>query len=46
MVGGQTAWILRPYLGTPGQATTPLFTHEREGGVAVQLLKSARELTR
>ncbi len=44
MVGGQTAWILRPYLGTPGQAEIALFTNEREGGVAVQLLKSVREL--
>jgi hypothetical protein len=44
MVGGQTAWILRPYLGTPGVAQTPLFTSEREGGVAVQLLKSLHEL--
>jgi hypothetical protein len=44
MVGGQTAWILRPYLGTPGQADIPLFTREHEGGLAVQLLKSVREL--
>jgi hypothetical protein len=46
MVGGQTAWILRPYLGTPGQADIALFTNEREGGLAVQLLQSARELGR
>jgi hypothetical protein len=44
MVGGQTAWILRPYLGTPGQAEIALFTREREGGLAVQLLHSVREL--
>ncbi len=45
MVGGQTAWILRPYLGTPGQAEIALFTREREGGLVVQLLKSVRELS-
>ena len=44
MVGGQTAWILRPYLGTPGHPEIALFTREREGGLAVQLLKSVREL--
>jgi hypothetical protein len=44
MIGGQTAWILRPYLGTPGEAKIALFTHEREGGLAVQLLKSLREI--
>jgi hypothetical protein len=44
LVGGQTAWILRPYLGTPGQRTIALFTREREGGLAVQLVKSVREL--
>lgn len=44
MVGGQSAWILRPYLGTPGTAEITLFTHEREGGLAVQLIASARDL--
>src|SRR5262249_6272147 len=43
MVGGQTAWILRPYLGTPGQAEIAFLTRDREGGVAVQLLHSVRE---
>jgi hypothetical protein len=40
LVGAQTAWILRPYLGTPGQADVVLFTAEREGGLVVQLWKS------
>jgi hypothetical protein len=44
MVGGQSAWIMRPYLGTPGQKDIALFTREKEGGVAVQLLRSVREL--
>jgi hypothetical protein len=44
MVGGQTAWILRPYLGTPGRTDIVLFTRDREGGLAVQLLRSVREL--
>ena len=44
-VGGQVAWVLRPYLGTPGQQEIALFTHEREGGLAVQLIRSMRELT-
>ena len=40
--GGQMAWILRPYLGTPGRDDITLFTREREGGLAWQLLVSAR----
>jgi hypothetical protein len=40
LVGGQTAWILRPYLGTPGRNEITLFTREREGGLAYQLLVS------
>jgi hypothetical protein len=44
MVGGQSAWILRPYLGTPGEKDIALFTREKEGGLAVQLLHSVREL--
>jgi hypothetical protein len=44
VVGGQTAWILRPYIGTPGIERVELFTSQREGGVAWQLLVSAREL--
>ena len=46
LIGAQNAWVLRPYLGTPGTHDVELFTREREGGLVVQLLKSARELTR
>lgn len=45
MIGGQNAWVLRPYLGTPGERDIALFTHEREGGLVVQLMKSASDLT-
>jgi hypothetical protein len=41
VVGGQAAWVLRPYLGTPGQDAVVLFTREREGGMAYQVWKSA-----
>lgn len=44
MIGGQNAWVLRPYLGTPGQQDVTLFTQAREGGLVVQLVKSARDL--
>jgi hypothetical protein len=44
VVGGQTAWILRPYIGTPGRADITFFTNEREGGLAYQLLVSARQV--
>jgi hypothetical protein len=37
VVGGQTAWILRPYLGTPGHQEITFFTREHEGGLAYQL---------
>jgi hypothetical protein len=37
LVGAQTAWILRPYLGTPGKNDIALFTREREGGLVYQL---------
>jgi hypothetical protein len=43
-VGGQTAWILRPYIGTPGRDDITLFTREHEGGVAYQLWVSAGRL--
>ena len=45
LIGAQNAWVLRPYLGTPGVREVELFTHEREGGLVVQLLKSAQDLT-
>ena len=44
LVGGQAAWVLRPYIGDPRHGTTPFFTNEREGGVAYQLYVSARQL--
>ena len=40
LIGGQNAWVLRPYLGTPGEAEVTLFTRKREGGLVVQLLKA------
>jgi hypothetical protein len=43
-VGGQAAWILRPYLGTPGRDEVTLFTREHEGGLAHQLLVSLGEV--
>jgi hypothetical protein len=42
LVGAQTAWTLRPYLGTPGQPEVTLFTHDREGGLVYQLWQSVR----
>jgi hypothetical protein len=44
LVGGQSAWILRPYIGTPGSDEITLFTREHEGGVAYQLWVSAGRL--
>jgi len=44
VVGGQSAWILRPYIGTPGRDDITFFTQEREGGLAWQLLVSGRRL--
>jgi hypothetical protein len=44
VVGGQMAWILRPYLGTPERDDITLFTQEHEGGLAYQLLLSARNV--
>jgi hypothetical protein len=44
MVGGQAAWVLRPYLGTPGRDEVTLFTREREGGLAYQLWLSVLDL--
>jgi len=41
-VGGQTAWILRPYIGEPSDAVVPLFVSRQEGGVADALARSAR----
>jgi hypothetical protein len=44
LVGGQSAWILRPYIGTPGREDITLFTREHEGGVAYQLCVSVGRL--
>jgi hypothetical protein len=44
LIGAQNAWVLRPYLGTPGARDVELFTREREGGLVVQLMKSVRGL--
>ena len=44
LVGGQSAWILRPYIGTPGHDEVTLFTREHEGGLAYQLYVSAGRL--
>jgi hypothetical protein len=38
IVGGQTAWVFRPYIGQPSDAHVPLFVHRVEGGVARVLL--------
>jgi hypothetical protein len=40
LVGAQTSWMLRPYLGTPGEHDVALFTREREGGLVYQLVES------
>ncbi len=44
VVGGQSAWILRPYIGTPGRNDITFFTREHEGGVAYQLWVSLEHL--
>jgi len=46
LVGAQAAWVLRPYLGTPGADDVALFTREREGGLVYQLWKSAGDAVR
>lgn len=44
LIGAQNAWVLRPYLGTPGQTEVHLFTREREGGLVVQLYRTIQQL--
>jgi len=44
LVGAQTSWMLRPYLGTPGVQHVVLFTREREGGLVYQLWKSVEHV--
>jgi hypothetical protein len=41
IVGSQTAWLLRPYLGDPRDGEVPLFAHgRREGGLGGALERS------
>lgn len=44
LIGAQNAWVLRPYLGTPGSTEVHLFTREREGGLVVQLYRTLQAL--
>jgi hypothetical protein len=44
LVGAQTSWMLRPYIGTPGEHGTVYFTRAREGGLVVQLGESVGRL--
>lgn len=44
LIGAQNAWVLRPYLGTPGATEVHLFTREREGGLVVQLVRTVGQL--
>jgi hypothetical protein len=46
LTGGQAAWVLRPYLGTPDKSDIVLFTREREGGLAYQLCVAFGDLVR
>lgn len=46
LIGAQNAWVLRPYLGTPGSTEVKLFTRDREGGLVVQLLETLGILAR
>jgi hypothetical protein len=42
VVGGQSAWLLRPYLGNPGDRNVPMFAHGRhQGGLVETLGRSA-----
>ena len=41
VIGAQTAWLCRPYLGSPRDASVPLFAHGRiEGGLLGALTRS------
>lgn len=44
LVGAQTSWMLRPYIGTPGLTEVVYFTRDREGGLVYQLWKSAERV--
>jgi len=41
LVGAQSAWILRPYLGDPSDHDVPLLVNRKEGGVIGALWRSA-----
>jgi hypothetical protein len=38
VVGGQSAWLLRPYLGNPGERQVPFFSQGRQQGGLVETL--------
>jgi hypothetical protein len=38
VVGGQSAWLLRPYLGNPGERQVPIFSQGRQQGGLVETL--------
>lgn len=44
LIGAQNAWVLRPWLGTPGERAITLFTAKREGGLVVQLHRALLSL--
>ena len=44
LIGAQSAWVLRPYLGAPGPNAPPPFTRAREGGLVGQLTQALRGL--
>ena len=44
VVGGQTAWLLRPYIGDPRDESVPVLASRHEGGVAGALFESARRM--
>src|SRR5262249_5815864 len=42
VVGGQSAWLLRPYLGNPSEGNVPMFSQGRQkGGLLEALGRSA-----
>lgn len=44
LVGGQSAWLLRPYIGAPGDSVVPIFVDRQEGGLSGALERSAERL--
>lgn len=41
VVGGQCAWILRPYIGRPSDASVPFLVSRKEGGVVDVVARAA-----